>query len=115
MFDSNHVPFHFVSFRSSPLDLNVLSPQSAIAAAAAAAAAAACANDPNKFQALLLERTKALAAEALKNGASDAASEGELPFTLSLFFCCCCCCCCQLVAITSGSHSFRFISFCCTF
>lgn len=117
------IVFHSISFRSnsSPLDLNVLSPQSAIAAAAAAAAAAACANDPNKFQALLLERTKALAAEALKNGASDAASEGEFPLLLSviiflfrfpLCFCCCCCYCCQLVAITSGSH--RFISFCCT-
>jgi len=55
----------------------VLSPNSALATAAAAAAAAACANDPNKFQALLIERTKALAAEALKNGASDAISEGE--------------------------------------
>lgn len=55
----------------------MLSPQSTIAAAAAAAAAAACANDPNKFQALLMERTKALAAEALKNGSGDAANEGE--------------------------------------
>lgn len=75
MLTSVSFPFH--SRCSSPLDLNVLSPQSAIATAAAAAAAAACANDPNKFQALLLERTKAFAAEALKNGSSDAVSDGE--------------------------------------
>ncbi|XP_017490740.1 PREDICTED: homeobox protein cut isoform X2 [Rhagoletis zephyria] len=61
-----------------PLDLDVISQQSAIAAAAAAAAAAACANDPNKFQELLLEGTKALAAaEAFKSAAAgSSATEG---------------------------------------
>ncbi|XP_036339494.1 homeobox protein cut isoform X3 [Rhagoletis pomonella] len=66
----------------SPLDLDVISQQSAIAAAAAAAAAAACANDPNKFQELLLEGTKALAAaEAFKSAAagSSATEDALLP------------------------------------
>uniref|UniRef100_A0A1B0ATD3 CUT domain-containing protein n=1 Tax=Glossina palpalis gambiensis TaxID=67801 RepID=A0A1B0ATD3_9MUSC len=50
----------------SPLSLDAISQQNAIAAAAAAAAA--CNNDPNKFQELLMERTKALvAAETLKS------------------------------------------------
>lgn len=55
----------------SPLNvLDSISQENAVAAAAAAAAA--CNNDPNKFQELLLEKTKALvAAEALKN------SEGQ--------------------------------------
>uniref|UniRef100_A0A1A9WCQ6 Uncharacterized protein n=1 Tax=Glossina brevipalpis TaxID=37001 RepID=A0A1A9WCQ6_9MUSC len=55
----------------SPLSLDAISQQNAIAAAAAAAAA--CNNDPNKFQELLMERTKALvAAETLKS------SDGKL-------------------------------------
>lgn len=59
----------FVPLNSYRSPLNVLdniSQENAVAAAAAAAAA--CNNDPNKFQELLLEKTKALvAAEALKN------------------------------------------------
>lgn len=72
----------FYNFFRSPLSLDSISQQNAIAAAAAAAAA--CNNDPNKFQELLMERTKALvAAEALKN------SEGKFHIYLkknNLFF-----------------------------
>ncbi|XP_067614650.1 homeobox protein cut-like [Eurosta solidaginis] len=61
---------------NSPLDLDVISQQSAMAAAAV------CANDPNKFQEFLLEGHKGLAvAEALKNasakGTTVAASQQQ--------------------------------------
>lgn len=67
IFYINLILFLFLcSYCRSPLSLDSISQQNAIAAAAAAAAA--CNNDPNKFQELLMERTKALvAAEALKN------------------------------------------------